>query len=951
MVMQEKEQSWRAWARSGGYSVVLFACVCGMLLFGGLAWVSLEFTRMDSRIAAVWVPNAVAVALLLRFSIPKEHLFLLSLWIGNSIANMVGGDTPFSAASLAACNAIEIQLAVSLTRAWCGPRPDMQKIGDLACFLAAAAIIAPMSAATLAMLALQDQPIGPLATWAKWAATDGLGMAIIAPSLMILIDALRDFTKPNSKRLAEWSVILVGGAIAMMAIFGQSAVPVLFMALPIIVLHAFRLGAAGTAIGIATAAFIAIEFTAAGLGPISALDASDTIKLIVLQVYLAAAFLMGLPVAAMLAGRDRALEELAAKQSEISLLTDSITDAVLHFDRERRCTYASRSVQQVLGSQPEDLIGQISVQRAHPESESQVTAVEERLLRGESEQERIVFRRQQDDEEGRPVYIEADCAVVREEAGGPATGIVVSAREVTDRVELEMQLTRARRIAEEAARGKSEFLANMSHEIRTPMNGVLGFAELLSESGLPPEQQHHAKLIVQSGRSMMMLLNDILDLAKIEAGHVTIEREATDLGELIRDCVRLHQASAQKKGLALTCEGARQGPYIITDDLRLRQILLNLLSNAVKFTETGSITLRHSIRDNFVNIEIEDTGIGIDEERLATIFDPFEQAESDTARRFGGTGLGLTISRQLAELLEGQLDVASAPGVGSHFMLRIPYDRAPDMPQPAAPKEAAVHTDIPIQPAHILLAEDHDINRMLVTAMLERCGQRVTVARDGEEAIEAVLGAFSESAPFDLVLMDIQMPGCDGYFATRTIRAEGIRASDLPIIALTANAYPEDIAAAREAGMQGHLAKPLAFADLVQALQRWLPVRIVEETSELATPSAHQAPGNDPAGTVHSPSLVEKWQVRRRETLDAVSAALRDDALRGEDAEALANLVHTLAGTAGMFGEAKLGECASELERSLKNDAQSGERRGLAKQLLETARTASSLKGQTADKE
>ncbi|XUU61136.1 ATP-binding protein [Erythrobacter sp. HA6-11] len=949
--MQAKQQNWRAWAQSGGYSVVLFACVSGMLLFGGLAWISLEFTRLDSRIAAVWVPNAVAVACLLRFSIPKEHLFLLALWIGNSIANIVGGDTPFSAASLAACNAIEIQLAVALTRAWCGQRPDMQKIGHLAYFLAAAAIIAPMSAATLAMLVLQDHPIGPLATWAKWAATDGLGMAMIAPSLMILFDALRNYTKPSGKRLAEWSVILIGGAIAMMAIFGQSAVPVLFMALPIIVLHAFRLGAVGTALAMATTAFIAVEFTSAGLGPISALDASDTIKLIVLQVYLAAAFLIGLPVAAMLAGRDRALEELAAKQAEISLLTDSITDAVLHFDKERRCTYASRSVEKVLGKLPEELIGKISIQRAHPDSEAQLAEVEQRLLKGESEQERIVFRRSHDDYQGHPVYIEADCAVVREKPQGPATGIVVSAREVTDRIELEMQLTRARRIAEEAARGKSEFLANMSHEIRTPMNGVLGFAELLSESGLPPEQQHHAKLIVQSGRSMMMLLNDILDLAKIEAGHVTIEREATDLGELIRDCVRLHQASAQKKGLALTCEGARHGPYIITDDLRLRQILLNLLSNAVKFTERGSITLRHSIRDEFVEIEVEDTGIGINEDRLATIFEPFEQAESDTARRFGGTGLGLTISRQLAELLEGQLDVASAPGVGSRFMLRIPYEKAQDMPQPLAPQTADTGNEVTLQPAHILLVEDHDINRMLVTAMLERCGQRVTVARDGEEAIEAVLEAFSESAPFDLVLMDIQMPGCDGYFATRTIRAEGIRASDLPIIALTANAYPEDIAAAREAGMQGHLAKPLAFADLVQALQRWLPVRIVEERAELATPAVPQVTGHDQAGTVHSPSLVEKWKVRRRETLDAVSAALRNNALKGEDAEALAKLVHTLAGTAGMFGEAKLGECASALERSLKSDAQFGERRSLAKQLLDAARSASSLKGPTADKE
>jgi CheY-like chemotaxis protein/HPt (histidine-containing phosphotransfer) domain-containing protein len=353
--------------------------------------------------------------------------------------------------------------------------------------------------------------------------------------------------------------------------------------------------------------------------------------------------------------------------------------------------------------------------------------------------------------------------------------------------------------------------------------------------------------------------------------------------------------------------------------------------------------------------------------------------------------LGLAISRQLAELLEGNLHVASEPGLGSTFTISLPYEPAQSRPEPLMHQptgEAETH----LQPAHILLAEDHDINRMLVTAMLERCGQHVTIARDGEQAIEAVLEAHSQSRPFDLVFMDIQMPGCDGYTATRAIRAEGIRASQLPIIALTANAYPEDIAAAREAGMQGHLAKPLAFADLVKALERWLPVRIVEEPetapidigdeavlrpqalkedcvraalpnslgqlasspetkrASKSSPSSRSAPkpaptpaptpSHTPSHTpqiVHSPSLVERWQVRRQETLDAVSAALRDAALTGDQAEALAKLVHTLAGTAGMFGEGELGECATTLERALLSDSPIIERQQLAQQLLDVA--------------
>ena len=940
MVEKTKDLRWRPPKGPESAMPLLLVCLCGMLVFGILAWTSLSFTRLDTRIAAVWVPNAVAVAFLLRFKVAKEQWFILALWVGNSIANILGGDPISSAAALAACNAIEIQVAAWLSRHWCGPTPNMQHSTDLLKFIGAATVIAPMVAAVFATITLGKHSLDPLQTWAKWSITGGLGMAIIAPGLMVIIDALKTRRLPTKARLLEWCIILALGIIATALVFGQSAAPLMFLTLPIVALHAFRLGAAGTAIGVATTAAVAIGLTASGLGPVNTLDASATVKMIVLQVYLAAAFLLGLPVAAMLAGRDRALQALADKQQELELLTDSITDAVLRYDNSGHCIYASRSVRPVLGEVPEAFIGQAASERVHPESQAIFAAAEKRMLSGQSDKERFIFRRRLDDATGRPIFIEADCAVPEPAAELPGRGIVISARDVTDRVELEVQLTRARRLAEEAARGKSEFLANMSHEIRTPMNGVLGFAELLSQSDLPAEQQHHANLIVQSGRSMMMLLNDILDLAKIEAGQISIEREATDLGALVSECARLHQASAQKKSLELHCEGPKHGPYIFTDGLRVRQILINLLSNAVKFTEQGSIVLSHTTREEHVLIAVEDTGIGILEERLKNIFEPFAQGESDISRRYGGTGLGLTISRQLAELLNGTLDVKSEPGMGSRFILTIPLERSENVPEAAETKEANLEDSLvrPLQPARILLAEDHDINRMLVKAMLERCGQRVSIACDGEQAIETVLEAHSKGLPFDLVLMDIQMPGCDGYTATRAIRSEGVRASELPIIALTANAYPEDIAAARECGMQGHLAKPLAFADLVHTLQRWLPVRIVDQ-SDVSGASEVDIPAEQATNTVNSPSLVNRWKVRRRETLDAVNAALKKGQLEGDDAEALAKLVHTLAGTAGMFGEAKLGQCASEFERSLKSESGIDERRILARKLLNAAQS------------
>ena len=256
------------------------------------------------------------------------------------------------------------------------------------------------------------------------------------------------------------------------------------------------------------------------------------------------------------------------------------------------------------------------------------------------------------------------------------------ARDVTERVELELLLTRARRHAENAAQAKSDFLANMSHEIRTPMNGVLGFAELILQGDLAADQRRFAEMIVQSGRSMMMLLNDVLDLSKIESGQFAIDRAPVDLHASLADCAALHRPAAEKKGLVLEffrdggggdgpdCRpDALRRPWAMTDGLRLRQIMLNLIGNAVKFTETGHIRISYRLLPGEVQVVVSDSGIGISPARLETIFNPFTQGEAETARRYGGTGLGLSISRQLAALLGGRITVDSVPGKGSCFTL------------------------------------------------------------------------------------------------------------------------------------------------------------------------------------------------------------------------------------------------------------------------------------------
>ena len=911
----------------------MVACLAGFVLFAMMAFISIELTRGSGRIAVVWLPNALAVAVLLRTVIVHERAFYLSLLAGNVAANLFVGDSPATAIILSCANIVEIWLAVVLVRRFAGNRPDMADTGELVRFVLGACFVAPLVSATIASLALAGDE-ATLAGLLQWAASDALSMVIIAPSVLVFWDALQRPRWPRWHELADWIVLTALGTGLTLLVFSQTSYPLLFLVPPVIVLHAFRLGVLGTAFSVLKVATIALVFTQNGSGPINLLPLPLYAQLLVLEAFLASAVLVGFPVAAILSTRERLLRAHRDGQKQLKLLTENITDAVLRYDLNGLCTYASPSTALVLGAAPVEFIGRTSAERVHAEARETIAQAEERLLSGQSASERFTYRRFLDDADGMPVYIEADCAIAYDSATGEREGIVVSARDVTDRVSLERKLKRAMHHAENAARAKAQFLANMSHEIRTPMNGVLGFADLLARMDLEPDAARYADLIVRSGRSMMMILNDILDISKIESGQLVISKESIDLPTLLDDCVRLHQGTAECKGIALTLSCPPDMPQTVRSDaLRLRQILLNLVGNAVKFTEEGNVAVCVLCEQRHLAISVEDSGIGIDPGRLENIFDPFIQEEASTTRRFGGTGLGLAISRQLAELLGGKLTVDSMPGVGSRFCLRLPLEACSNSAEPvnALERRAAYLMAQPAQ-AHVLLAEDHDINRMLVRAMLEELGQRVSLAHDGAEAIAKVLDAEKRGEGFDIVLMDIQMPGCDGYAASRAIRKAGVGSASLPIVALTANAFPEDIAAALDAGMQAHLAKPLVFEELAATLARWLPVRIVPD-EELPEP---------PAATMetrvqHSDEITERWHLRRSEAIDAVAEAVAEDKLEGGTAEELARTVHKLAGTAAMFGEEELGLKAAALERALRAGVEPQVRRQLAEELLAAA--------------
>ncbi|MDB6454758.1 ATP-binding protein [Falsirhodobacter sp. 20TX0035] len=498
-----------------------------------------------------------------------------------------------------------------------------------------------------------------------------------------------------------------------------------------------------------------------------------------------------------------------------------------------------------------------------------------------------------------------------DDVGRPVT-LTGTLRDMTTEVAQQEAITRAAEEARRANAAKSDFLAVMSHELRTPMNGVLGMLSVLSDTPLNAEQRGQLAIARSSAEALLAILNDILDMSKIEAGRMELERAPFDLPLLIEAVVALYTPQAQAKGLALRHEIAVGVPtWVEGDPGRLRQILLNLVSNAVKFTAQGSVTLSVAVAEGGDPVRlvfrVRDTGMGIPAERQPLVFERFNQLDATYNRKFGGTGLGLAISRNLTERMGGTIRFSSIEGEGTEFVIEMAFPLA----QPEVKEDATVPRAA--RPLDILVAEDNATNQIVVRTMLERLGHRVSIVDNGRKAVEA-----ADRQAYDLVLMDLSMPEMDGLEATRRIRAGRGPSRAVPILALTAHAGPDEGDRCREAGLDGLLSKPIRRQTLEEAL----------------APYAGGTPAEAAPVTFRLDDL--RAEFSDEELSGLIEVALSDlgrhaDTLadpQAPDAD-IARACHSISGLARTFGAKDLGSAASVLERQLRADGPAGHRDAL----------------------
>jgi PAS domain S-box-containing protein len=499
--------------------------------------------------------------------------------------------------------------------------------------------------------------------------------------------------------------------------------------------------------------------------------------------------------------------------TQLASIVQSSEDAIIGQTLDGVIATWNAAAQRLFGYAPGEVLGRPISQLAPPDRAGEMTSVFDRIRRGEHVDHFETVRLRKD---GTPVPVSLSVSLTRD-AAGRIRGFSTIARDVREQVATRDALREARDVAQRLASTRSAFLANMSHEIRTPMNAILGLTELLLDTEMAPEQRHSLTLVQTSAETLLTLLNDILDFSKIEAEHLELEHIAFDLPHLLDSTMSLLAVRARERRLELVADVGPEVPAMVRGDpTRLRQILTNLISNAIKFTHQGEVVVsavREGVGDGrtAIRLAVRDTGIGIAQEKLDTIFDEFSQADASMTRKYGGTGLGLAIARRLVRLMGGELAVASEVGKGTEFSFTVSFETE------TAPAAAPTAEAVRLAGRCALVVDDNATNRRIVLDILTAAGMQVSEAGDGAKGLEALRTGYRGAQAFDLAIIDAQMPELDGFELAAAVRADPAIA-DTPLVMLTSAGQRGDGQRCRDLGIRGYLPKPMSRSDLLEAV-------------------------------------------------------------------------------------------------------------------------------------
>ena len=652
--------------------------------------------------------------------------------------------------------------------------------------------------------------------------------------------------------------------------------------------------------------------------------------------------------------REEAIARLRASETRIREITTALGDGVLVLDSEGLITFVNPWAERLLGFSQEELLGKDSHAILHhhvPLDECPLYSAIGAQQEYRNEMEHFIRK----DGYALPVALAAT-PIYRESEFG---GTVITFQDITERLAVQQTLHEAKIEADRANSAKSEFLANMSHEIRTPMNAIIGLSDLaLALPGLGHTLRDYLSKILTSSMALLSIINDILDYSKVEAGRLDLEEAEFCIEELLTNVANLSNVRAEENGLEVLFEVAPAVPsLLIGDQLRLNQVLNNLVGNAVKFTESGGIhiivaMLGQQADTVTLQFSVRDTGIGMTEEQAKNLFQPFTQADGSITRRFGGTGLGLTISKHLVEKMGGELVVDSVAGMGSCFSFAItmpvvanegsgkysPVEKGEQLLSDTSQAYSELFAQAsPIHGAHVLLVEDNAINQTVAQDLLGRMGLQVTVADDGEQALDFL----QQETMFDVVLMDLQMPVMDGFEATRRIR-EMPHFMDLPVIAMTAAVLDRDREACEEVAMNDHVAKPIVPQNLLAVLLKWIKsdstgVLTCSRNSSIDEGEGLPTTGGFDQGQAlallgGNTVLFKRLLCYFGEEFSDAAEQMAQLIAAGEFAEA-AMLAHKIKGAAGNLGAKSLHQAADSLEAVLEVESAAGSAMAVANEL------------------